>query len=319
MLLLWVVAAPEIAPTQTFTGAVVGRVFDPQRAVIENGNVSLRSVDRGFERHTTTSSEGEYVFQLVPPGKFTVQAQASGFALATVNVEVVVATPIRADLTLGIQPSQQSVNVVGENGVAVQTENADLGRTISPREMSELPSLTRSPYDFMAVMPGAVRSDDGGGVGLAVNGARTSSGNYLLDGSENNDAFMSAPGQDVPLDSIEEFSVQTNHFSAEYGRNSGFTANIVTKAGTNHFHGSLYDYIRNSALAANTYDNNAHGFLRPVFNRHQFGGTLHGGHGQVRVHVPLEPVRSLRRQLQQACSAAYAQRGEVRRLQKHVV
>ena len=292
MLLLWVVAAPEIAPTQTFTGAVVGRVFDPQRAVIENGNVSLRSVDRGFERHTTTSSEGEYVFQLVPPGKFTVQAQASGFALATVNVEVVVATPIRADLTLGIQPSQQSVNVVGENGVAVQTENADLGRTISPREMSELPSLNRSPYDFMAIVPGAVLSNDGLGVGFAVNGARTASGNYLLDGSENNDAFMSAPGQDVLLDSIEEFSVQTNHFSAEYGRNSGFTANIVTKAGTNHFHGSLYDYIRNSALAANTYDNNAHGFLRPVFNRHQFGGTLGGPirHQKLFFFASVEPI-----------------------------
>src|SRR5439155_13847343 len=144
-LLLWAVVLAPIVRAQTFTGSIVGRVFDPQRAVVGNANVTLRRGDRGFERHTTTSSEGEYVFQLVPPGKFTVQAQASGFAVATLNVEVVVATPIRADLTLGIQPSQQSVNVVGENGVAVQTENADLGRTISPREMSELPSLNRSP------------------------------------------------------------------------------------------------------------------------------------------------------------------------------
>ena len=87
--------------------------------------------------------------------------------------------------------------------------------------MSELPSLTRSPYDFMALMPGAVLVERSVGVGFAVNGARTQSGNYLLDGSENNDSFMSAPAQDVPLDSIEEFSVQTNHYSAEYGRNSG--------------------------------------------------------------------------------------------------
>ena len=111
---------------------------------------------------------------------------------------------------------------------------------------------------------------------FAVNGGRTQSANYLLDGSENNESFMSVPAQDVPLDSVEEFSVQTNHFSAEYGRNSGFIANVVTKAGTNNFHGSLYDFVRNSALAANTYDNNAHHFLRPVFNRHQFGGTLGG-------------------------------------------
>ena len=128
----------------------------------------------------------------------------------------------------------------------------------------------------MALIPGAALANDQLGAGFAVNGARTQSANYLLDGTENNDTFMSAPAQDVPLDSIEEFKVQTNHYSAEYGRNSGFTANIITKAGTSEFHGSLYDFIRNSALAANTYENNAHGFPRPVFNRHQFGGTLGG-------------------------------------------
>ena len=84
------------------------------------------------------------------------------------------------------------------------------------------------------------------------------------------------PAIDVPLDSIQEFSVQTNHFSAEYGRNSGFIANLVTKSGTNAFHGSLYDYIRNSAFAANTFDNNAHSLPDPVFNRHQFGGSIGG-------------------------------------------
>src|SRR5207247_2806502 len=103
-----------ITQAQTSTGAVVGRVVDPQRAVIGNADVTLRSVDRGFERHTTTNTEGEYVFELVPPGKFTVQAQASGFAVATVNVEVVVAMPVRADLVLQIQPSRQAVDVFGE-------------------------------------------------------------------------------------------------------------------------------------------------------------------------------------------------------------
>ena len=140
---------------QTFTGTVVGRVFDPQQAAMVKAAVTLRSVDRGYEQQTMTNTEGEYLFQLVPPGKFTVQAQASGFAVATVNVEVVVATPVRADLTLRVEPLQQAFEVVGENGVAVQTENAGLGRTISPREISELPSLTRSPYDFIALLPGA--------------------------------------------------------------------------------------------------------------------------------------------------------------------
>ena len=270
--LCWISAARA----QTFTGTVVGYVVDSQQAAIPNASVTLRSVERGFERHASTNPEGEYAFELVPPGRFTIRIEARGFAATIVNVEVVVATPVRADLILGVQTLQQEVKVMGENGVSVQTENASLGRTINPHEMSELPSLARSPYDFMALMPGAVLSNDQIGVGFAVNGGRTQSANYLLDGAENNDTFMSAPAQDVPLDSIQEFNVQTNHYSAEYGRNSSFTANIITKAGTNNFHGSVYDYVRNSAFAANTFDNNAHGLARPVFNRHQFGGTLGG-------------------------------------------
>ena len=264
------------AQAQTFTGAVAGRVIDAQHAMIPNARLTLSSSSWGYERNTTTNPQGEYSFQLVPPGEFTLRAEAIGFAAATLRIEVVVATTVRVDLSLGIQSLPQRVDVVGESGVAVQTQTADLGRTVSPHEMSELPSLTRSPYDFIALMPGATPSNDLLGVGFAVNGARTQSANYLLDGSENNDTFMSAPAQDVPLDSIEEFNIQTNHFSAEYGRNVGFTANIITKAGSNEFHGTIYDYIRNSVLAANTYDNNAHGFPRPQFNRHQFGGTLGG-------------------------------------------
>jgi len=281
------------AHAQTFTGAVLGRVLDPQRAGIANADVTLHSIDQGFDRRTRTNPQGEYYFPLVPPGRFVVRAKANDFAASTINVEVVVATPVRADLTLQVQELKQEVRVVGENGVAVQSESADLGRVINPHQMAELPSLTRSPYDFMALMPGATLSNDLLGVGFTVNGSRTQSANYLLDGSENNDTFMSAPAQDVPLDAIEEFSVQTNHYSAEYGRNSGFTANIVTKTGTNQFHGSLYDYIRNSALAANTYDNNAHGFPRPVFNRHQFGGTLGGPLRQNKLYFfgSLEPIR----------------------------
>ena len=150
------------------------------------------------------------------------------------------------------------MKVLGEGRISLQTENANLGRTISPREISDLPSLTRSPYDFIAIVPGASLSNDQIGVGFNVNGGRTQSANYLLDGGENNETSMSAPALDVPLDALQEFSVQTNHFSAEYGRNSGFIANLATKSGTNAFHGSLYDYIRNSAFAANTFDNNAH-------------------------------------------------------------
>src|SRR6516164_5563530 len=96
-------ALPSLALAQTFTGAVVGRVVDSQQAVIVSAAVTLRSMEQGFERHTTTSPQGTYSFELVPPGKFTIRAEASGFAPSTVSVEVVVATPVRADLILGVQ------------------------------------------------------------------------------------------------------------------------------------------------------------------------------------------------------------------------
>src|ERR1700746_669014 len=271
-----VLCSTVTANGQTFTGAVVGRVVDSKHSAVAGASMTLRSLERDFERHTVANAQGEYEFELVPPGRFSVRAESSGFAPTMVNVEVVVATPVRANLVLRVQPLKQEVKVLGESGVSVQTETASLGRAVSPGEMTGLPSLGRSPYDFMALMPGATLSNDGAGVGFAVNGARTQSANYLLDGAENNETMAPAPAQDVPLDSIQEFSVQTNHYSAEFGRNSGFTANIVTKSGTNAFHGSLYDYFRNSALAANTFDANAHDLPRPVFNRNQFGGTSGG-------------------------------------------
>ena len=277
---------------QTFTGAVSGRILDSQLNGIPNAKVILRSHSQGFERRTVTTLRGEYNFQLLPPGSFTVAAEVSGFAVATIEVDVVVATSTRADLTLRVRPLQQSVEVFGESGIAVQTESAGLGRTISPSQLSELPSINRSPYDFIAIIPGAAPSNDQLGVGFVIDGARSQSANYLLDGGENNDAFMSAPALDVPLDSIEEFGVQTNQFSAEYGRNSGFIANIVTKSGGNKVHGSFYDYVRNSALAANTFDNNAHHLVRPEFNRNQFGLTL-GGYihpNKVFFFVSAEPI-----------------------------
>jgi hypothetical protein len=277
---------------QTFTGSIFGHAFDSQQVPIPHLTVTLLSADRGFELQATTNQEGEYLFQLVNPGSYTLHVEASGFIPTTVNVEVAVATSLRADLSLSVKPLHEEVKVLGGGRISVQSENANLGRTISPREISELPSLTRSPYDFIAIVPGASLSNDQIGVGFNVNGGRTQSASYLLDGGENNETSMSAPAIDVPLDSIQEFSVQTNHFSAEYGRNSGFIANLVTKSGTNAFHGSLYDYIRNSAFAANTFDNNARSLPDPVFNRHQFGGSIGGPIRQSRLFffAAIEPI-----------------------------
>ena len=113
---------------QTFTGKIVGRVVDSQQTAIPNAGVTLRNLEREFQRHTVANAQGEYIFELVPPGTYTVLMDYEGFAPTAVHVEVVVATTVRVDVTLGIQPVQQEVRVVGESGVTVQPENAGVGR-----------------------------------------------------------------------------------------------------------------------------------------------------------------------------------------------
>jgi hypothetical protein len=161
-----------------------------------------------------------------------------------------------------------------------------LGQTIDHNLLSELPTLTRSPHDFVGLSAGAVATPTqpvasgqslGAGVGFAINGQRPESVSLLLDGGDGNShPGTTRPGQMVPYEAVREYRVLTNNFTAEYGRNVGFVANLVTRSGRNEFHGSVFEYVRNSALAANTFDNNAWQRPRPVFNRHQMGGSLGG-------------------------------------------
>jgi hypothetical protein len=173
---------------------------------------------------------------------------------------------------------------VEEGAPLIQAETATVEQIIDRNIIAELPTLTRNPYDFVGLSAGTVpslnhgqdASHPGVGVNYAINGQRPESANFLLDGSDNVNPDTSTPAQTVPNDAIREYRVMTNGFSAEYGRNAGFVANLVTKGGTNEVHGSAYDYWRNSLLAGNSFENNSRGFPRAVFNRHQPGATLGG-------------------------------------------
>ena len=181
---------------QTFTGTITGRVVDSQQSAVTDASIVLGSVEQDLERCTSSNTNGEYAFELVPPGRFSVRAESSGLTATTVNVEVVVATTVRADLILHVQSVKEEVRVPGEGGVSAQTENASLGRVVSPHKMNELPSVEWSPYDFIVLIAGATPSNDALGVAFAVNGGRTHGANYLLDGAENNETMMSAPAQE---------------------------------------------------------------------------------------------------------------------------
>src|SRR6185503_3831327 len=226
--------------------------------------------------------QGEFNFVSLAPGKYRLDVSATGFSTQQLNAELSVSQQLRVDAQMKVGAVSEAVNITaGEGGVAVETENSQLSNVVSQRQISTLPLITRNPYDLVALSTGVTDGPDRGsgnqrGAGFAVNGQRSQSSNFLLDGGENNDAFTSLAGQNVPLDAIQEFRVQTNNYTAEYGRGSGFVANVVTKSGANEFHGSAYEFNRNSALSANESFLNANGAEKPFFNRNQFGFSVGG-------------------------------------------
>jgi len=166
----------------------------------------------------------------------------------------------------------------------VNIRNAEFSTNINTRQIVEMPTLTRNPYDLVALAGNVQQSpteetDLAGeprGVGYSINGGRSASANILLDGGDNNDQFTAGIGQPVPLDSVQEFSVITNNYSAQYGRAIGGIVNLVTKSGTNRFTGTAYEFFRSEKLATNTPDNIALDIEKGKFRRNQVGYSFGG-------------------------------------------
>jgi hypothetical protein len=276
-LLLPFSALPAFA--QAETGQITVKVTDPQGAVIPGATVTVRSVDRGTTLPTqTTSDEGTVTITSLQPGLYEVTVTTSGFANFTQQAQVTVGAKLSVEAQMSAQARGEVVNVVaGEGGVEVNTQTQELSTIVSQAQVTELPTITRNPYDLVGISGNVSPADPSArGTGFAINGQRAASTNILLDGGENVDTFSATVGQSVPLDSVQEFRVITSNFSAEYGRASGGIVNVATKAGTNRFTGSLYEFNRISALASNSFENNANGIPKGVFTRNQFGYSVGG-------------------------------------------
>ena len=265
---------------QTETGQITVRVTDPNGAVVPGATVTVKRSDSGGQaRTTTTNEEGTATITNLQPGRYTVSVEGKGFAPFTQEADVTVGGKLAVEAPLGVgQVKGESVTIVaGEGGVEINTQNQELSDVISGKQVTELPTLTRNPYDLVGISGNVSPGDpEGRGTGYNINGQRAASTNILLDGGENFDAFTAVVGQSVPLDAVQEFRVITSNFSAEYGRASGGIVNVATKAGSNSFHGSLYEFNRISALASNSFDNNAQGIPKGVFTRNQFGYSVGG-------------------------------------------
>ena len=250
---------------QAETGQVMGAVTDQTGAVVPGAKLTLKSVETGAVRNGVSNPSGLYSFAGLQPGRYEIAATQQGFAPAKQAVEVTVGSKNTVDIVMKVGGSETVVEVAGAGAVAVETQTQEMSNVVSQKDVTELPTLTRNPYDLVGTAgnvsggtPSQQTSNYGvRGVGYAINGQRPSSTSILMDGGENVNLFDTTVGQSVPLDAVEEIRVVTSNFGAEYGRATGGVVNVATKRGGNEFHGSLYEFNRVSKLASNTYANSA--------------------------------------------------------------
>ncbi len=268
------------AQAQTETGRVAGLVTDASGGVVPGASVTLTSVGTKAQRTTVSDDAGRYTIVNVPPGEYELAIELSGFTTRRLKVPVAVGAAVDLPVRLELASQVEAVTVVAETPV-INTVSSEVSTTVTQAQVRELPSITRNIYDFVGVA-GNVSADDPSGAngrgagGFVLNGLRAASTNVLLDGSANNNEFRAAVGIQVPLDSVQEFSVITSNFSAQYGRATGGVVNVVTKSGSNTLSGTVYGFYRDEKLATNLYDNEARGVEKDAFTRSQSGFSLGG-------------------------------------------
>ncbi|MCC7498433.1 MAG: TonB-dependent receptor [Bryobacterales bacterium] len=263
------------------TGSVEGIVKDQSNSVVAGAKVSIVNTQTGVKQSAATNDLGLYRFPLVLPGTYRVEATQEGFQ--TYVQEFRVQTGIQSSVNIVMRLGEvKQVTEVTAVGASVEAASASLSAVITNRQVSDLPLAGRNPYQLMLLSPGVVqtsppRASDMQDVNTAyvsANGANQRMNEFLMDGVPNNisDRVAYIP----PVDQVEEFNVQTNTFDAEYGHAGGAIINVVTKTGTNSYHGSIYDFLRNSALDANNFYNNKTNIGKAPFRFNQFGVTAGG-------------------------------------------
>ena len=292
MILAVVVLAANVLVAQTFRGTILGTVTDASGAVVSGAQVTVRNANTGLERTTRTSADGSYSVPELPIGTYAVTVSQSGFQTsATTGVVVDVAGERRVDVSLRPGQVAERVEVSGESLPQVETTSTVVGGTLTSETIANIPVNGRDYMKLIYLNPGIAGSpdqisDSPGSFGtFSMNGSRGRANNFLLDGTDMNDGYRNDPAINeagvfgdpatiLPIDAVAELRVLSN-YEAEYGRNSGAVVNIVTKSGTNAWHGSLLEYWRSGQLGARNYFN-----FKPdpknSFLNNQFGGSFGG-------------------------------------------
>jgi len=278
-------AMPLMLFGQAYFGTVSGEITDPSGAVVPGVKVTLIDQQKGYQYNTTSDAAGRYLFTPIPPGVYSVSAEAQGFEkVVHTGIILSVTENATANLRLKVAGSKQTVEVQGQ-ARHLDTEDAETGQVVNRRFINDLPLVDRYVLDFIELGPGMNNQSDSNSVGdtgtnFVSNGNRGASADILMDGAsitnfEPNGGITAVTYTPSP-EAVDEVNVQQTNFSAEYGFSGGTVVNMVTRSGTNSFHGSAYDFIRNAITDANDWFNNAYGAPLPPVHRNEYGGTFGG-------------------------------------------
>ena len=265
--------------TQSATATILGHVTDPQGAAIAKARITATNTATQIAYKTESDAEGNYRVSALPIGAYIVTAEHEGFSkLVTEARTLQINQDMRMDLQLVVGARTETVEVTGV-GNNVETVNPTIGESVTSRPIVNMPLNGRNVLDLALLQPGVSEDnpdDTGSGSHFSVGGGRSDSVTYLLDGGLNNELMGNGVVLNPNPDTVQEFRILTSNYTAEYGRNGAGVISVVTKSGTNQYHGSAFDFVRNTAFDANSYFNNQEGLPRNNLKRHQFGGTFGG-------------------------------------------
>jgi hypothetical protein len=280
--------APLPASAQAVSGTILGTVRDSTGAALPGATVTLTNTGTGFTRTVVADASGEFTAPSIPTGTYSATGEMSGFKkMNLANIHLGVDQRVRVDLKLELGQLSESVEIQAETPL-VQTSSSDLSVTVEGKTIESLPLNGRNFVNLTRTIPGVVRGNPGANIdgagslawrasaSFSANGQRPRDNNYLLDGVDNNETWLQTVVIFPSVDALDEFKLQTSTYSAEFGRSMGGVVNLQIKSGSNAFHGSVFEFMRNDKLDANNWFNNRAGRPKPKFSQHQFGGTIGG-------------------------------------------
>src|SRR3954447_18500902 len=270
------------------TATLVGTITDQSGASVPEAQVVVTNIATQFTRTVQANANGQYVASAIPTGSYLITVTKPGFQrLEHTGVQLTAASTLSVDLQLRIGSQNQTVSVTATTPL-LQSQSAEVSSLVDSRQMIALPLVSRDFTDLVLLSPGAHVGSAGnlaeggspyamrGGANYSVNGALAAGNSYLIDGLYNRNLWLNTLVIVPVVDAIQEYRVLTSNYSAEYGESAGAVTEVSSKSGTNEFHGSAWEFLRNDKLKANTFFTNRGGIARPGFRRNEFGAVVGG-------------------------------------------